>query len=141
MTDHDLSAGNLSRTVSLVSSNLAIFTFVLVFLFPRYDTRQLNGSFFQLTLTVCLIAIFLVVVAGISYFEAIAASKLSDAARKAMNRRGDSLFVVGLLASTSMPALILFTLPGLAAIAVIAGVLWLLSAGFILRQGQKLLHS
>lgn len=138
--NRDLSAANLSRTVSLVSSDLAIFTFVLVFLFPRYASRELNGVLFQITLTTSLLGIFLVLISGISYFEAIAFSKTGVERKRALMRRGDSLFVVGLMISTAMPPLILFTLPGLCVVAIFATVLWILCAGFIVRQGQILLH-
>ena len=139
--DLDLCAANLSRTVSLFGSNLAIFTFVLVFLFPRYDADQLNGVLFQVTLTTSLVAVFLFVISGISYFEVIAFAQQSVERKRALIRRGDSLFVLGLMISTAMPTLVLFTLPGLLLVAVIAVVIWTLCAGFVVRQGQKLLHS
>jgi hypothetical protein len=139
--DHELHAANLNRTVSLIGSNLAMFTFVLVFLFPRYASRELNGVLFQITLTSSLLAVFLFVISGISYFEAVAFARLSVERKKALIRRGDSLFVLGLMLSTAMPALILFTLPGLFVVALVATVLWSLCAGFIVRQGKKLLHS
>jgi hypothetical protein len=139
--DNDLHAANLNRTVSLIGSNLAMFTFVLVFLFPRYASNGLNGVLFQITLTSSLLAVFLFAISGISYFEATAFARLSAERKKALIRRGDSLFVLGLMLSTAMPVLILFTLPGLFGVAVIATALWTLTAGFILQQGQKLLHS
>lgn len=141
VTDRELHAANLNRAVSLIGSNLAMFTFVLVFLFPRYVSDQLNGILFQMTLTSSLLAIFLLVISGISYFEAVAFTRLSAGRKMALIRRGDSLFVLGLMHATAMPVLILFTLPGLFVVAVSAAVLWALSAGFLLRQGQKLLHT
>jgi hypothetical protein len=118
-----------------------MFTFVLVFLLPRYASNQLNGVLFQITLTSSLLAIFLFVISGIFYFEAVPFARLSIERKTALIRRGDSLFVLGLMHSTAMPVLILFTLPGLIVVAVIAAVLWALCAGFILRQGQTLLHT
>jgi hypothetical protein len=141
LSDHELHAANLNRTVSLIGSNLAMFTFVLVFLLPRYASNELNGVFFQITLTSSLLAIFLFVISGISYFEAVAFARLSVERKKHLIRRGDSMFVLGLMHSTAMPVLILFTLPGLVVVAVIAAALWTFCAGFILRQGQKLLYT
>ncbi len=137
----DLCAANLSRTISLFGSNLTIFTFVLVFLFPRYVSDQLNGVLFQVTLATSLLAMFLFVISGISYFEVIAFADQSIEKKKALIRRGDSFFVMGLMISTAMPTLILFTLPGLLLVAMIAVVIWTLCVGFIVEQGQKLLHS
>lgn len=141
LIDLELCAANLNRTVGVFGANLTIFTFLLAFFFPRYAASELNGLLFQTTLTASLLAIFLFVISGISYFEVMAFAKLSVERKKNLVRRGDSLFVVGLMISTAMPALILFTLPGLLFIAVIATVLWTFCAGFIIRQGQKLLHS
>ena len=130
--DLDLCAANLNRTVSLIGSNLAIFTFVLVFLFPRYASDQLNGILFQVTRAASLLAVFLFVISGVSYFEAIALAKLSMARKRSLIRRGDSTFVMGLMMSTAMPVLILFTLSGLFVVAMIACGLWALSALYIL---------
>jgi len=123
--------------VTLIGSNLAIFTFVLVFLFPRYASNQLNGVLFQVTLTTTLLAIFLFGISGVYYLEVVGMAKTGIARKRVLVQRGDSSFVVSLLLGTAMPALILFTL-GITAVAVIATGLWVLYAGFIIQQGRKL---
>jgi len=123
--------------VTLIGSNLAIFTFVLVFLFPRYASNQLNGVLFQVTLTTTLVAIFLFGISGVYYLEVVGMAKTGIARKRVLVQRGDSLFVVSLLLGTAMPALILFTL-GITVVAVIATGLWVLYAGFIIQQGRKL---
>ncbi len=123
--------------MTLIGSNLAIFTFVLVFLFPRYASNQLNGVLFQVTLTTTLLAIFLFGISGVYYLEVVGMAKTGIARKRVLVQRGDSLFVVSLLLGTAMPALILFTL-GITAVAVIATGLWVLYAGFIIQQGRKL---
>jgi len=123
--------------VTLIGSNLAIFTFVLVFLFPRYASNQLNGVLFQVTLTTTLLAIFLFGISGVYYLEVVGMAKTGIARKRVLVQRGDSLFVVSLLLGTAMPALILFTL-GITVVAVIATGLWVLYAGFIIQQGRKL---
>ena len=123
--------------MTLIGSNLAIFTFVLVFLFPRYASNQLNGVLFQVTLTTTLLAIFLFGISGVYYLEVVGMAKTGIARERVLVQRGDSLFVVSLLLGTAMPALILFTL-GITAVAVIATGLWVLYAGFIIQQGRKL---
>jgi len=137
--DLDYVTSNLNRSVTLIGSNLAIFTFVLIFLYPRYASNppQLNGVRFQATLTSSLIAIFLFGISGVHYFEVVAMAKASIATKMQLIRRGDSIFVVSLLIATAEPALVLFTL-GLTLVAVIATVLWALYAGFLMRQGRKL---
>jgi len=123
--------------LTLIGSNLAIFTFVLVFLFPRYASNQLNGVLFQVTLTTTLLAIFLFGISGVYYLEVVGMAKTGIARKRVLVQRGDSSFVVSLLLGTAMPALILFTL-GITAVAVIATGLWVLYAGFIIQQGRKL---
>src|SRR5438552_16041123 len=56
--DLDYVTSNLNRSVTLIGSNLAIFTFVLIFLYPRYLSNQLNGVLFQATLTSSLLACY-----------------------------------------------------------------------------------
>ena len=123
--------------MTLIGSNLAIFTFVLVFLFPRYASNQLNGVLFQVTLTTTLVAIFLFGISGVYYLEVVGMTKTGIARERVLVQRGDSLFVVSFLLGTAMPALILFTL-GITVVAVIATGLWVLYAGFIIQQGRKL---
>ena len=123
--------------MTLIGSNLAIFTFVLVFLFPRYASNQLNGVLFQVTLTTTLLAIFLFGISGVYYLEVVGVAKTSIARKRVLVQRGDSLFVVSLMLGTAMPALILFTL-GITVVAVIATGLWALYVGFIIQQGRKL---
>ena len=135
--DLDYVTSNLNRSVTLIGSNLAIFTFVLIFLYPRYASNQLNGVLFQATLTSSLLAIFLFGIAGVHYFEIVAMAKASIETKMQLVRRGDLLFVVSLLLPTAEPALILFTLD-LTGVGIIAAVLWTLYAVFLIRQGRKL---
>lgn len=121
----------------MVGSNLAIFTFALIFLYPRYASNQLNGVLFQATLTGSLLAVFIFGFSSIHYFDVVAGVKMGIATTRLLVRRADSLFVVALLFMTAEPALILFTL-GLTIVAVIATVLWILYTGFLIRQGRKL---
>jgi hypothetical protein len=135
--DRNFVASNLNRAVTLIGSNLAIFTFVLVFLYPRYASNQLNGALFQVTLTTSLLVIFLFGIAGICYFEVVAITGMDIVRRRMLVRRGDLLFAVSLMGMTALPALILFTL-SITLVAIIATILWALYAVFIIEQGQRL---
>ena len=135
--DLDYVTSNLNRSVTLIGSNLAIFTFVLIFLFPHYASNQLNGVLFQAALTGSLLAIFLFGISGVLYFEVVAMKKASIETKRQLIRRGDLLFVVSLLLATAEPAFILFTL-GLTGVGIIATVLWTLYAVFLIRQDRKL---
>ena len=105
---------------------------MLVFLFPRYASDQLNGVLFRVKLTTTLLTIFLFGISGEYYLELVGRSKTSIAREMVLVQRGDSLFVVSLMLGTAMPALILFTL-GITDVAVIATCLWALYAGFIIQ--------
>ena len=48
----DLAATNVNRSYSLAGTSIAIFTFLLFFLYPRYVSGGLNAFLFQATLTV-----------------------------------------------------------------------------------------
>jgi len=98
-TDLDYVTSNLNRSVTLIGSNLAIFTFVLIFLYPRYFSDQLNDVLFQATLTSSLLAISPFGISGVHYFEVVAMSKASIATKMQLIRRGDSIFVLSLLIS------------------------------------------
>ena len=128
---------SLNRSVTLIGTNLAVFVFALVFLYPRYASNELNSVLFQATLTSSILAIFIFAICGVCYFEVVGIAKTSTARKRILIRRGDTLFVSGVLLSTAMPALILFTL-GVTTVAIIATILWALYAGFIIEQGRKL---
>ena len=48
----DLAAVNVTRTYTLAASNIAIFTFMLFFLYPRFETGRINLVLFQAMLIV-----------------------------------------------------------------------------------------
>ena len=43
----DIAAANVSRTYMLGGTNIAIFTFMLFFLYPRFESGKINPSLFQ----------------------------------------------------------------------------------------------
>ncbi|MGZ3319232.1 MAG: hypothetical protein ACXU95_18325, partial [Isosphaeraceae bacterium] len=54
----DLAASNVNRSYSLSATSSAIFTFMLVFLYPRVASGQVNALVFQVTLVVMGFATF-----------------------------------------------------------------------------------
>ena len=59
---------DVSRVVTLVGTSIAIFTFLLFFLFPRFTTGEIDPILFQVTLTVIGVAIFSLVYAGLFFY-------------------------------------------------------------------------
>ena len=50
--DLDLAAANVNHAGTLVGSTIAVFTFLLFFLYPRYHSGQIDSVLFQVTLTI-----------------------------------------------------------------------------------------
>ena len=43
----DLAASNINRSYSLAATSIAIFTFMLTFLYPRFASGELNALLFK----------------------------------------------------------------------------------------------
>src|SRR5260370_20817036 len=63
----DLAALNVTRTYTLAASNIAIFTFMLFFLYPRFESGRINPVLFQATLIARGVATFSLVFATLHY--------------------------------------------------------------------------
>ena len=48
--DRELAISNVNRAASLIGSSMAIFTFLLFFLYPRFSSGQIDPVLFQVTL-------------------------------------------------------------------------------------------
>ena len=54
----ELAASNVNRSYSLAATSIAIFTFMLFFLYPRFASGQINPLLFQAALVVMAVATF-----------------------------------------------------------------------------------
>ena len=54
----ELAASNVNRSYSLAATTIAIFTFMLFFLYPRCARGEVNAWLFQATLIVMAVATF-----------------------------------------------------------------------------------
>ena len=59
----DLAATNVNRSYALAATNIAIFTFMLFFLYPRFENGRINPLLFQSTLVAMGVATFSLVFA------------------------------------------------------------------------------
>ncbi|OLD33912.1 MAG: hypothetical protein AUI50_08730 [Crenarchaeota archaeon 13_1_40CM_2_52_14] len=116
---------------------MAIFTFLLFFLYPRFSTGQIDPVLFQVTLGLIVFTIFAFGFSGLYFYGLVGISKLSNAKRQLYFRRANLFFVLGLLFAVAEPALILFTV-GLTLLGLAALILWLLYTYFIVRQAREL---
>ena len=91
----DLAAANVNRSYQLVASSIAIFTFLLFFLYPRFASGEVNASRFQATLIVMGVVTFSFAFASFYYYGASLGGRIDDAERVQYARRGDRFWLVG----------------------------------------------
>ena len=120
----DLASANVNRTYSLAATSIAIFTFTMIFLYPRYANGEVDASFFQVTLAVMAVATFSYVFSSFHYYGASMGDRISEAERATYARRADRLWLLGTTLLFLVPSLILFTV-SLLAVALVWLALWL----------------
>ena len=104
----DLASTNANRSYSMAGTSIAIFTFTLGFLFPRFEGGQLDGTLFQAALAVMGLATFSSVLASFHYYAAGMAERFTESQRAAYGRRGDLFWFIGYSLLFFAPSLILF---------------------------------
>ncbi len=128
----DLAAANVNRTYQLAASSIAIFTFLLFFLYPRFASGEVDALRFQATLLVMGVATFSFAFASFYYYGASLGGRIDDADRTRYSRRGDRLWLLGCIFLFLAPSLILFTVR-LLAVASAWFALWLVYLLFVIR--------
>lgn len=130
--DLDLAAANVNRAGTLVGSTIAIFAFLLFFLYPRYSSGQIDPILFQLTLTIIVLTILTFSLSGLFYYR-IGVLKLNSAKKRTSMQRGALFWLFGTLLIILEPALVLFTV-GLVVVGVVALISWLIYVLVTLRD-------
>jgi len=100
---------DVSRVVTLVGTSIAIFTFLLFFLQPRFASGEIDPVLFQITLVVIGVAIFSLVYAGLYFYTLTLPYYLNSAESGAIQRRGDLFWLIGYSVLLFEPTLILLT--------------------------------
>ena len=130
--EDELATSNVNRSYTLGATSIAIFTFMLFFLYPRFARSEVNALLFQATLVVMGVATFSFVFASLYYYCASLGSRIGDAERARYAQRGDRLWLLGYTLLFLGPSLILFSF-GLLAVASTWFGLWLLYLLFVVR--------
>ena len=104
----ELATSNVNRSYSLAATSIAIFTFILIFLYPRFASGEANALLFQVTLVVMGVATFSFVFASFYYYGSSLGSRIDDAERALYSRRGDRFWLLGYTLLFLDPSLILF---------------------------------
>ena len=129
----DLAAANVNRSYSLAATSIAIFTFTLLFLYPKFESGAIDAVLFHATFVVMGVATFSFVFASFHYYCCSVGSRIDDAQRAAYSRRGDRFWLLGYTLLFLAPSLILFSI-GLLGIGCVWFALWLLYAVLVIRD-------
>ena len=130
--DDGLAASNVNRTYSLSAMSVAIFTFTLIFLYPRYANGEVDAGLFQATLIVMGVATFALVLASFHYYAASLGGRMEESERLVLARRGDRLWLMGYTLLFLAPTLVLVTVE-LPLVAAVWFTLWLVYLVFAIR--------
>ena len=128
----ELATANVNRAYTLAATSIAIFTFMLFFLYPRFASGQVNGWLFQATLAVMGVATFSFVFSSFYYYCASLGRRVEGATQALYSRRGDRFWLLGDILLFLVPSLILFSL-GLLAVGSVWLGLWFVYLLFVIR--------
>jgi hypothetical protein len=128
----EIATHNVNRSYSLAATSIAIFTFMLFFLYPKFASGEVNTFLFQATLAVMGVATFSFGFASFYYYCSSLGSRIDDAQRALSFRRGDCFWLLGDTLLFLVPSLVLFTI-GLLAVGSTWFALWLVYILFVIR--------
>src|SRR5690242_8939570 len=134
--EHELATTNVNRSYSLGATSIAIFTFLLLFLYPRVQSGEINPLLFQATLVVMGVATFSFVFASFYYYGSSLGSRIAEDERALYARRGDRFWLLGYTLLFLDPSLILI-LVGLPAVGSAWLALWLVYLVLVIRYFPK----
>ena len=133
----DIAAVNVTRSYTLAGTNIAIFTFMLFFLYPRFESGRINPVLFQATLIAMGVATFSLVFATLHYYRCSLGGQMSDTERTLQARRADRFWLLGYTTMFLAPSLVLFLL-GLRIVASVWLAFWLFYLFFVVRYFPRL---
>jgi hypothetical protein len=132
----ELAITNVNRSYSLGATSIAIFTFMLFFLYPRFKSGEINPALFQATLVVIGVATFSFVFASFYYYSSSLGIRITEDERVLDSRRGDRFWLLGYTLLFLDPSLILVSVE-LPAVASAWFALWLAYVVLVIRYFPK----
>jgi hypothetical protein len=126
----DLASANVNRSYSLAATSIAIFTFTLFFLYPRFTSGEADPRLFQATIVVMGLATFSFVFATFSFYCASVCHDTGEGERARYSRRGDRFWLFGYTLLFLAPILVLFAI-NLRAVGCVWLALWLVYLVFV----------
>jgi hypothetical protein len=131
----ELANANVNRSYTLAATCIAIFTFTMIFLYPRFASGEVNPLLFQATLAVMGVATFSFVFSSLLYYRCSIGPQ-DEMERALYSRRGDRFWLLGYTLLFLDPSLVLFSV-GLLAIGGFWFVLWLVYLLFVIPYFPK----
>ena len=131
--EDDLAAANVNRSYSLAGTSIAIFTFMLFFLYPRFARGEVDALLFQATLVVMGVATFSFAFASLYYYGSSLGGRIDAAERARYSQRGDRFWLLGYTLLFLVPSLVLLSV-GLLVVASAWFALWLIYVLFVIRH-------
>jgi len=132
----ELAVANVNRSYSLAAISIAIFTFMLLFMYPKFVSGEISPFLFQAALIVMAVATFSFVFASFYYYCSSLGSRIDDAERALYSRRADRFWLLGYTLLFLDPSLVLFSVR-LIVVAFTWLVLWLVYLVFVIRYFPK----
>ena len=133
----DVAAVNVTRTYTLAASNIAIFTFMLFFLYPRFESGRINPVLFQITLIAMGVAAFSLVFATLHYYRCSLGGGMNETEKALHARRADRFWLLGYTTMFLAPSLVLFLIR-LHIVASVWLAFWLLYLFFVVRYFPRI---
>ena len=130
--EDELATTNVNHSYSLGATSIAIFTFMLIFLYPRFASGQVNELLFHVAFVAMAVATFSFVFSTLYFYGATRGGRIDDAERARFSRRGDRFWVLGYSLLLLCPSLILFSI-ALRAVGCVWLALWLAYLVFVIR--------
>ena len=128
----EIAAANVNRSISLAATNIAIFTFTLIFLYPRFEDATISYLLFQATLIAMAVSTFSLVFATVHYYRSSLGPWISEAEQALHARRAERFWALGYTLMFLTPSLVLFSI-GLLVVASLWLALWLVYLVFMIR--------
>ena len=136
MVSLDIANGNVNRNITLAGTSLAIFTFLLFFLYPRFLSGDINGILFQFTLAIIVSVIFSLVQSATYYYGRVLTLSLPREQAETIFGKAEAFWLLGYSLLLLEPSLILFTidLPFVGSYALILWFSYLFVTGLLYRR-------
>jgi hypothetical protein len=133
----DVAAVNVTRSYTLAGTNIAFFTFMLFFLYLRFESGKIDPTLFQATLIAMGVASFSLVFATLHYYRCSLAGSMSDTERTLQARRADRFWLLGYTTMFLAPSLVLYLI-NLRIVAFVWFAFWLFYIFFVVRYFPQL---